>query len=159
MNDPVTAYIALGSNLGDREATVHDAIQRLDSHDDIKVLTVSAMHETEPVGQSGQRRYINAAAKLRTTLDPQELLDALLAIERRLGRSRHDCQKWGPRTIDLDLLLYGDDVINRPGLVVPHPRMHERSFVLDPLLEIAAAVQHPVLGETIESLRQELLRR
>jgi len=159
MSEPVTVYIALGSNLGDREASVRGALQQLDAHAGIDFLNVSSFHETEPVGPAGQQRYINAAAKLQTTLGPQELLEVMLAVEQQLGRTRDDQQKWGPRTIDLDLLLYGDDVIDKPGLVVPHPHMHERSFVLDPLVEIAATVQHPVLGEPIESLRRALSHR
>src|SRR5881227_3832207 len=128
----VTAYIALGSNLGDRRANLDGAIQALRDHPAIGELRVSSYHETEPVGgPPGQGKYLNAAAELQTDLDPEALLRMLLDVEVKLGRVRQE--RYGPRTLDLDLLLYGREYVDveRPGfnLVVPHPRMHEREFV------------------------------
>lgn len=148
----VTAYIALGSNLGDRRAYLDRALQALRDQPGIVVSRISSYHETEPVGGPPQQgKYLNAAAELQTDLEPAELMRTLLEVEKGLGRVRSEPN--APRTIDLDLLLYGDRVIDEPGLVVPHPRMHERLFVLEPLFEIAPQVIHPLLGRSIQSLR------
>jgi 2-amino-4-hydroxy-6-hydroxymethyldihydropteridine diphosphokinase len=147
----VIAYIALGSNLGDRRVYLDRALQSLREQPGIVVSRVSSYYETEPVGgPPEQGKYLNAAAELRTDLEPAELMRTLLEVEKRLGRVRSEPN--APRTIDLDLLLYGDRVIDEPGLVVPHPRMHERLFVLEPLFEIAPQVSHPLLGRSIQSL-------
>lgn len=147
-----TAYIALGSNMGDRRAMIERAIAMLDGSDGIDVQCVSTVVETEPIGTSGQSRYLNAAIHVETSLDACALLDRCLAIESELGRDRSRTERWGPRTIDLDLLLFGECCIDEPGLKVPHPHLHERGFVLQPLAEIASDTVHPVLGVTIESL-------
>jgi 2-amino-4-hydroxy-6-hydroxymethyldihydropteridine diphosphokinase len=128
-------YMAFGANLGDREGTIRIALARLAEHDDIQVLRVSALRETDPVGYEDQPRFLNGVALLETILGPRELLEVLLGVERDLGRTRHG-PRFGPRTIDLDLLLYGDEVVDEPGLEVPHPRMTERAFVLEPLAEL-----------------------
>jgi 2-amino-4-hydroxy-6-hydroxymethyldihydropteridine diphosphokinase len=137
------AYIGLGSNLGDREATLREALRRLDSVDGIAVVAVSSFRETDPVGKVDQPRFVNAAAELETSLRPQDLLDRLLEVERALGRDRAQEERWGPRTVDLDLLLYGGETFEDPGLEVPHPRLAERAFVLEPLLELDPALRLP----------------
>ena len=131
-----TAFIGLGANLGDRSATLSAALDRLDRVEGIRVVTRSSFHETAPVGgPAGQPMYLNAAAKLETTLEPHALLSVLQQIELEFGRQR--LERWGPRTLDLDLLLYDSLVIETPELTLPHPLMHERPFVLAPLAEIA----------------------
>jgi 2-amino-4-hydroxy-6-hydroxymethyldihydropteridine diphosphokinase len=142
------AYVGLGANLGDREATIRAAVAELPG-----VVAVSSLRETDPVGITEQPRFLNGVAALETELTPRELLDVLLAVERRLGRERR--QRWGPRTIDLDLLLYGDEVIDDDGLTVPHPRLHERRFVLEPLADLAPVLEVPGLGR-VEKLLAEL---
>jgi len=156
MSKTVIAYIGLGSNLGDREKMLRGALDALREHEGIEVTAVSRFHETEPVGPP-QGKYLNAAAEIRTTLDPRKLLGALQETEDRFGRER--AVRWGPRTLDLDLLLYGDVIINEPDLQVPHPHMHERLFVLEPLCEIAPHVIHPALGRHAGELSAELQNR
>jgi 2-amino-4-hydroxy-6-hydroxymethyldihydropteridine diphosphokinase len=133
------AFIGLGANLGEREATIRSALAALNEEDGIEVVAVSTLRETEPVGVGPQPLFLNGAAELATTLSARELLDRLLATEQRFGRVRVPGEH-GPRTLDLDLLLYGDERIDEPGLTVPHPRLHERAFVLEPLAEIGATV-------------------
>ena len=142
-----TAYIGLGSNLGDREATIEAAIAALPG-----VVAVSRLRETAPVGVLDQPPFLNGAAALATTLTPSELLGKLLAIERELGRERRE--RWGPRTIDLDLLLYGDAEVDEPGLTVPHPRLHERRFVLEPLHELDPELVVPGRGPVADLLSE-----
>ncbi len=129
------AYVGLGSNLGDREHMIWGAIHMLAFNPEVDVAAVSSIRETEPVGLLDQPSFLNAAAAVDTGLRPHALLDLLLAVERELGRTR-DGPRFGPRTIDLDLLLYGDEIVDEPGLVVPHPRLHERRFALEPLAEL-----------------------
>jgi len=142
-----TAYIGLGSNLGDREATIRAALDRLRAHPHIEVTAESRLIETEPVGgPPGQPAFLNGAAAVETDLAPHALLDALKQIEHALGRRPRE--RWGPREIDLDLLLYGDRVVETERLTVPHPRLSERRFVLGPLAEIAPDARDPVTGRT-----------
>ena len=144
------AYVGLGANLGDREATIRAAVDALGAEEGIDVVAVSTLRETEPEGVGEQPAFLNGAAALETTLPARELLDRLLEIEQRFGRVRI-AGEHGPRTLDLDLLLYGDDTIDEPGLAVPHPRLHERRFVLEPLAELAPGLLVPGRG-AVESL-------
>ena len=140
------AYVGLGANLGDRERTLHAAVDALAAQEGIEVVAVSTLRETEPVGVGEQPLYLNGVAALATTLTARELLDRLLAVEQRFGRVRVP-DEHGPRTLDLDLLLYGDEVIDEPELQVPHPRLHERRFVLEPLAELAPGLVVPGRGD------------
>jgi len=139
----VRAYVGLGSNLGEREATLWKALEGLGATEGIEVVAVSSFRETDPVGVVDQPRFVNAAAALETSLPPRELLERLLDVERSLGRDRAVEERWGPRTVDLDLLLYGGESIDEPGLEVPHPRLAERAFVLEPLLELDPDLRLP----------------
>jgi 2-amino-4-hydroxy-6-hydroxymethyldihydropteridine diphosphokinase len=133
-------FVGLGSNLGDREGTILAALSRLDG-----VVAVSALRETDPVGFEDQPRFLNGVAALETELPPRALLDRLLEVERSLGRTREG-PRFGPRTIDLDLLVYGDLELDEPGLTIPHPRLHERRFALEPLAELAPELVVPGRG-------------
>jgi 2-amino-4-hydroxy-6-hydroxymethyldihydropteridine diphosphokinase len=144
------AYVGLGANLGDRERTLRAAVDALVDEDGIEVVAVSALRETDPVGVGEQPRYLNGAVALETTVSARDLLDRLLAVEQRFGRVRLPGEH-APRTLDLDLLLYGDGEIDEPGLTVPHPRLHERRFVLEPLAELDPGLVIPGRGG-VESL-------
>jgi 2-amino-4-hydroxy-6-hydroxymethyldihydropteridine diphosphokinase len=144
------AFVGLGANLGERERTLRAAVDSLGGEAGVEVVAVSTLRETEPVGVGEQPLYLNGAAELETTLTARELLDRLFAVERRFGRVRSPGEH-GPRTLDLDLLLYGDEVIDEPELHVPHPRLHERRFVLEPLAELAPGLVVPGRGD-VESL-------
>lgn len=152
--DRHTSYIGIGSNLGDRRGTILGAIEAIRAAPGILEVVPSSIHETLALGgPPGQGEYLNAAARVETTLSPHALLDVLLGIEARFGRVRGE--RWGPRTLDLDLLLYDQEVMDTPGLTVPHPRLHERLFVLEPLSEVAGGAVHPVLARTIGELLQQ----
>jgi 2-amino-4-hydroxy-6-hydroxymethyldihydropteridine diphosphokinase len=154
------AYIALGSNLGERAETLATALAMLDEHQGVSVLRLSKMIQTAPVGgPDGQKDYLNAAAEIETSLSPAKLLAVLQDIERKLGRDHKFEQRWGERTCDLDILLIGDLVMDTPELTIPHPRMHQRRFVLLPLNEIAGDVVHPVFNKTISTLLADLEER
>jgi 2-amino-4-hydroxy-6-hydroxymethyldihydropteridine diphosphokinase len=146
------AYVALGSNLGDREGTLRSALEALAAEPGIDVVAVSRFYDTEPVSYVDQPRFLNGAAALETELPARELLERLLAVELRFGRSREDVPAQGPRTLDLDLLLYGDAEIDEPGLRVPHPRLHERRFVLEPLADLDPALEVPGNGQVQDIL-------
>jgi 2-amino-4-hydroxy-6-hydroxymethyldihydropteridine diphosphokinase len=138
------AYVGLGANLGAREETLRRALELLAAADGVSLLAVSQLRETQPVGVVDQPPFLNGAVALETTHTPRELLDLLLTIEASLGRVREE--RWGPRTVDLDLLVYGDEVVDAPGLRVPHPHLHERRFALEPLAELAPELDVPGRG-------------
>ena len=144
------AYVGLGANLGDREETLRRALELLASEPGIAVVAVSTLRETDPVGYVDQPRFLNGACAVDTELGPRRLLERLLAVELVLGRERTG-PRFGPRTLDLDLLLYGDDVVDEPGLTVPHPRLTERRFALEPLAELAPGLALPD-GRTVRDL-------
>ena len=148
-------YIALGGNLGDRRANLDRAVELLSLDPAVEVLAVSSLRETDPVGYEDQPRFLNGAVAAETALSPRELLDLLLAVERELGRERTG-PRHGPRTVDLDLLLYGDELVDEPGLTVPHPRLDERRFVLEPLAELDPELTLPDGRRVRDLLRAEL---
>jgi len=148
-----SAFVGIGSNLGDRERNIRQAVELLSAEGGIDVVAVSEIRETDPVGPVEQGPFLNGAVRIETDLAPRKLLERLLAVEERLGRVRRE--RWGPRTIDLDLLLYGDDVVEEPGLTVPHPRLHERRFALEPLSDLAPSLEIPGKGP-ISALLAEL---
>ena len=143
MRVAVTAYVGLGANLGDREATIRRAVELLAATPGIEIVAVSTLRETDPVGYADQPRFLNGAVALETALAPRALLERLLEVGRELGRVRGEGPRFGPRTIDLDLLLHGDEVMDEPGLVLPHPRLAERRFVLEPLHELDPGLALP----------------
>lgn len=145
-------YLSLGSNVGDRAAYLKSAIEKLGQLGSVKA--VSGFYETEPVETSPQPWFLNCAVKLETEKMPRQLIAAILNLEQEMGRQRR--QQKAPRTIDIDILLFGNSVIELPSLIVPHPRMHERRFVLEPLAEIAPDARHPVFKRTIRELRDAL---
>lgn len=148
-------FVGLGSNLGDREGTLRAAVGRLRGLPETNVVRVSTLRDTEPVGYREQPRFLNGVVELETTLSPRALLVALLELEEAFGRDRGTVPPQGPRTLDLDLLLYGQDRIDEPGLQVPHPRLHERRFVLVPLAELDPALEVPGKGP-VETLLAKL---
>lgn len=143
----VRAVVGLGGNLGDAAATIRAALPALDVLPDTRLIRGSRLYRTPPWGRRDQPDFVNAAALLETTLPPRALLDGLLSVERAFGRDRTaENGRWGPRTLDLDLLLYGDRVVDEPGLAVPHPCLHERAFALLPLVEVWPEAEIPGIG-------------
>ena len=149
---PQLAYLSLGSNVGDRVAHLRDAIARLESIG--RVVSVSSFYETEPVEVTDQPWFLNCAVGLETALTAEQLMAELLQIEQEMGRRR--IQKKGPRTIDIDILLFDDLILDSPDVTIPHPAMQERRFVLEPLAEIATEARHPGMKKTIRELLEEL---
>jgi 2-amino-4-hydroxy-6-hydroxymethyldihydropteridine diphosphokinase len=149
----VRAYVGLGSNLGDRAAYLLLGLSALSRLPKTHLLRLSPVYETDPVGPP-QPPYLNMVAELETELSPKGLLAEMLRVEKALGRERRE--RWGPRTLDLDLLLYGDLVLEEAGLSVPHPRLHERAFVLVPLLDLLPEGRHPLLGQSFAELLASL---
>ena len=149
-----TGYIGMGSNLGDRRVILEGAVGAVSDLEGVEVVAVSSVYETAPVGVTDQPDFLNMVIGVETSWGARELLDRLLGVEIGFGRERKE--RWGPRTLDLDLLLFGDMVIDEPGLTVPHPEMTNRRFVLEPLAEIAPGVVHPVSGLTAMEMWREL---
>lgn len=149
---PSVVYLSLGSNVGDRDAQLREAQARLGA--ERRIIAASSFYETEPVEFTDQPWFLNCAVALETRATPQELMEAILGIENEMGRQR--LQNKGPRTIDIDILLFGDTILDSPQVTIPHPAMHHRRFVLEPLAEIAPQVPHPVLRKTIRELRDVL---
>jgi 2-amino-4-hydroxy-6-hydroxymethyldihydropteridine diphosphokinase len=140
------SFVGLGANLDDPRGSIERSLELLRAEPGVEVVAVSTLRETDPVGYEDQPRFLNGAAELETSLSARELLERLLAIERLLGRVRGDGPRFGPRTIDLDLLLHGEEVVDEPGLQLPHPRLHERRFALEPLAELDPALEIPGRG-------------
>ena len=153
-SDSVTAYLGLGSNEGNRHQYLLEAIQILNQHDEVHVANQSMVHETAPVSHIEQGDFLNQVVHVETALDPPSLLRVCLDTETSLGRVREE--RWGPRTIDIDILFYGDEIIQLNGLTIPHPEVHKRSFMLTPLAEIAPEHVHPVLKSSIAAMLQLL---
>ncbi len=155
-----TVYLGLGSNIGDREANLQDAVRNLQS-DDLRLLRVSSLYETEPMGFHDQPWFLNQVAEFEAELQPRQLLQRMQAVEKTLGREREIVN--GPRTIDIDILLFGDVVMKTAELTIPHPRYRERRFVLEPLLELDPALQDPETGQSIatmlDAVRAQAVRR
>ncbi|MBT5366165.1 MAG: 2-amino-4-hydroxy-6-hydroxymethyldihydropteridine diphosphokinase [Phycisphaerae bacterium] len=150
----VTAFLGLGSNLGNRAGYLEDALQSLDAHQCIRILARSSMYDTDPVGEIAQPNFLNMVVEIETSLPPPELLELCLTIEESNGRVRS--VKWGPRTLDIDILFYSNKIIEIDGLRIPHPEAHRRLFVVKPMAEIAESFNHPVLNEQISSILQLL---
>jgi 2-amino-4-hydroxy-6-hydroxymethyldihydropteridine diphosphokinase len=151
----IVAFIGIGANLGDPAAQCRDAVQRVGATPGVCALRCSSLYRTAPVGPEEQAWFINAVAEVRTELSPAKFFEALKAIERQMGRT--DGPRWGPRMIDLDILLYGQQVVDREGLKIPHPEMHRRRFVLEPLCELASYVIHPAFGVSTRGLLDRLV--
>ena len=151
------AYISLGSNIGDRFEILKAAIEELNAYANINVISISSIYETDPVGYVNQDQFLNMVMELKTTLDPYELLSLCLEIEKNLGRKRDI--RWGPRTLDLDILLYNQENIKSEKITVPHPRMQERAFVLIPLLEIAPNIKLPTMKIPLHAILEDISDR
>ena len=149
----ITAYIGIGSNLGTPEKNCTKAIEKISNTKDIKIISKSSFYQTEPIGGVQQGWFVNSAIGIETDLSPENLLSVLLNLELAMGRIRKE--KWGPRLIDLDLLLYGNLALEKKGLTLPHPEIQKRKFVLVPMSEIAENLIHPILKKTIKTLLQE----
>ena len=147
-------YIGIGSNVGDREKNIREAVGKVDEPEDTRLLKVSKIYETEPVGYVDQDRFLNAVCQLRTLVSPEKLVARLLKIEKLLKRERN--VRWGPRTIDLDVLFYDDLITETEDIIIPHPRLHERLFVLRPLCDIAPYLVHPIFRERCYKIMESL---
>jgi len=150
-------YIGLGSNMGDKKKNIEEALRLLDNPPDLIIEKRSSLYSTEPIGYVGQDWFLNSVVEVSTLLSPGELLSRCQAIEEHMGRVR--TMPWGPRIIDLDILLYGEEIVEEDGLIIPHPNMHRRGFVLLPLSEIAPEAVHPKLNKKVVELLRQLKDR
>lgn len=150
--EPVRAFVGLGGNVGDVEGTMMEALLVLEALPQTSVRAQSRFYRSPPWGRTDQADFVNAVVELRTRLAARVLLDYLLEVETRFGRVRGEGEMWGPRTLDLDLLIFGEEILDQPGMHIPHPRLHERAFVLVPLAEIAATLQVPGRGKVSDLL-------
>lgn len=153
---PTRVFVGLGSNIGDRRAHIESALNWLEAHPAINLVRRTTIVETAPWGVEEQPWFLNAVAEIRTQLEPDELLAELKHAERLLGRSGDKYRRWGPREIDLDILLFGDRVISSENLAVPHPRLTERAFVLDQLLVLEPTIKHPITGDLMTTFMDKL---
>ena len=149
-------YISLGSNLGDKISYIQQAVKLLNDNENFKLIRTSTFYETEPWGNKNQDWFLNVVIEAKTNLLPLELLELSQSVEFQLGRDRENVPKWGERTIDIDIIFYGSEIINTKNLVIPHKYMHERAFVLVPMLELTSSFVHPVFNKTILELHDEL---
>jgi 2-amino-4-hydroxy-6-hydroxymethyldihydropteridine diphosphokinase len=149
-----TAYIGIGSNIGDSQRNCHEAVERIGASDGCRVISVSSLYLTEPLGVEAQEWYINGVVSISTAMPARDLLKSLLQIEADMGRVR--TVKWGPRVIDLDILLLGQDIVDETAVKIPHPMMHLRKFVMAPMADLAPEVVHPVLRKTMTELFMEI---
>ncbi len=154
MTVPVIAYLGIGSNLGDPVQNCREALRQISTLNGSEVLRRSSLYRTEPVGVEAQGWFVNGVVEIRTAFPAAQLLKALQWIERSMGRER--TERWGPRVIDIDILLFGQQIVNSEGLVIPHPEMHRRRFVLEPMNEIAPYVIHPLYGVSMRGLLDRL---
>jgi 2-amino-4-hydroxy-6-hydroxymethyldihydropteridine diphosphokinase len=152
IEQPIRAFVGIGGNIGEVETTLAEAMWALDSLPQSSIRSQSRLYRTPPWGNTDQPPFLNAVVELQTRLAPRVLLDLLLEIETRFGRERSESEKWGPREVDLDLLTYGDEQIDEPGMHLPHPHMHERAFVLVPLAEIAPSLEIAGVGRVRDLL-------
>ena len=149
-------FMGIGSNEGDRLENISQAVWQLGGIPGIRVSQMATIYDTEPVGGPPQPEFLNTVVELETMLSPQQLLDTVKGVERKMGRLPSG-PRWGPRVIDLDILLYDEGVLNEPNLIIPHPRMHERRFVLEPLAQLIPEFRHPLLGHTMAELLAHLV--
>jgi len=154
VSTPVIAYLGIGSNLGDPAGNCREALRRVSTLKGSEVLRRSSLYRTEPVGVGAQGWFVNGVAEIRTAFPAVQLLKALQWIEHSMGRER--TERWGPRVIDIDILLFGQEIVNSESLVIPHPEMHRRRFVLEPMNEIAPYVIHPLFGVSMKGLLDRL---
>jgi len=154
VDDGVICFLGIGSNIGDAAANCATAVKRISDVDGVRVLRFSSLYKTQPVGFEEQDWFVNGAVEIRTTLGPRALMNAMQTVEGEMGRER--CEKWRPRIIDIDILLYGQAVIEEEGLVIPHAELHKRRFALVPLNEIASCAIHPAFGISIGGLVDRL---
>jgi 2-amino-4-hydroxy-6-hydroxymethyldihydropteridine diphosphokinase len=152
----IIAFLGIGSNMGDPADHCRKAIDLISNTNQVRVLRKSSLYRTEPVGFKEQDWFVNAAIEIRTVFSPKDLLKTLTGVEQAMGRVREETKPWGPRVIDIDILLYGQDIVEEEGLFIPHPELHRRRFALVPLAEIASYVMHPKFGVTVKGLLERL---